>query len=134
MACKDGTPYPAEWRETRAVEVATEFEVIRAQVGRALRIGSAYRTPKHNRKVGGARNSQHVQGRALDIYPPTGMSVAELHLLCRRRAVLPESNIRGLGLYPTFVHIDTRPGDNLVAWEGKRAWAEVKDGHDADTL
>ena len=134
LACKDGTPYPAEWRETRAVHLANEFEAIRATVGRAITIGSAYRTPSHNRKVGGARKSQHVEGRALDLYPPKGMTVHDLHLICRRRAALAESAINGVGLYPTFVHIDTRPSPDgrITAWDGKRAWAEVKDGQRAD--
>jgi uncharacterized protein YcbK (DUF882 family) len=128
LACKDGTPYPAEWRTTRAVTLAAEFEIVRAAVGKPLTIGSAYRTPAHNRKVGGAKASQHMQGRALDLYPPMGMTVDELYRICRLRAVEKSSFICGLGLYPTFVHIDIRPSHQLHAWKGSRAWAELKDG------
>ena len=130
LACKDAahTPYPSEWRETRAPVLAAEFEAIRAAVGAPVRIGSAYRTPAHNRSVGGAKASQHMQGRALDLYPPTGMTVARLYELCRLRAALSESAIGGIGRYPTFVHIDTRPLANqrLTVWNGSRAWAEEK--------
>ena len=66
LACKDGTPYPAQWRETRAVALSAVFEALRAAVGQPLSILSAYRTQAHNRVVGGARASQHVEGRALD--------------------------------------------------------------------
>ena len=130
LACKDArrTPYPIEWREDRAPVLAAEFEAIRAAVGAPVRIGSAYRTPAHNRSVGGAKNSQHMEGRALDLYPPTGMTIAKLYEICRDRARLHESKIGGLGRYPTFVHIDIRPlaEGRLVVWQGTRAWAEDK--------
>ena len=130
LACKDArrTPYPTEWRD-RAVALAAEFEAIRAAVGVPLRIGSAYRTPEHNRSVGGSKASQHVQGRALDLYPPTGMSVGQLYAVCRERARVAESQIHGIGIYPTFVHIDIRPpraDGKLTVWHGSRAWAEVR--------
>jgi uncharacterized protein YcbK (DUF882 family) len=129
LACKDGTPYPQEWRETRAVPLAAEFEAIRAAVGAPIRIGSAYRTPEHNRRVGGASASQHMQGRALDLYPPAGMSVARLFEVCRERARLAESQIQAIGRYPTFVHFDIRPAradGKLTVWQGRRAWAETR--------
>lgn len=130
LACKDArrTPYPVEWRDTRAVELAAEFEAIRAVVGAPVRIGSAFRTTEHNRAVGGSRNSQHIQGRALDLYPPTGMTVQRLYDICRERARCADSALGGIGKYPAFVHIDTRPLSNgrLTAWAGKRAWLEGK--------
>ena len=128
MACKDGTPYPHEWRTSRALTLASEFEAIRAVVGQPIVIGSAYRTPEHNAAIGGAKHSQHTQGRALDLYPPKGMSLDAFYRICRDRARLDESTIGGLGRYPTFVHIDIRPlaAGKLVVWQGSRAWAELK--------
>lgn len=130
MACKDAkrTPYPVEWRESRAVPLAAEFEAIRAVVGAPIRVGSAYRTFEHNRAVGGAKASQHLEGRALDLYPPPGVSVDRLYQICRARAGEKASRLGGIGRYPTFVHIDIRPMANnrLTVWHGSRAWAEVK--------
>lgn len=126
LACKDGTPYPAEWQD-RAAVLAAEFEAIRAAVGKPIVIGSAYRTRSWNHKVGGAKKSQHVEGRALDLYPPDGMTVDDLYVICRRRAQEPGSKLGGIGRYPSFVHVDIRPSDgHLVCWHGARAWAEVK--------
>lgn len=125
LACKDGAPYPTEWRTTRAVVLAAEFEAIRAEVGKPITIGSAYRTRAWNRKVGGAKHSQHVEGRALDLYPPAGMSVNDLYVVCSRRARTAGSAIRGIGIYPTFVHIDVRPGARIQFWTGARQWVEV---------
>lgn len=132
LACRDAarTPYPERWRETRAPALAAEFEAIRSEIGQPITIGSAYRTESHNRAVGGARQSQHVQGRALDLYPPPGWTAATFYELIRRRALRRDSRIYGLGRYPTFVHIDTRPAPQsgrLTVWRGSRAWAELKE-------
>jgi hypothetical protein len=134
LDCKDGTPYPDMWRLPRAVNLAVEFERVRAVVGGPIIIGSAYRTTAYNRKVGGAERSQHCQGRALDLYPPAGWTVHRFYEAIRAIAKERGSHLFGLGLYPTFVHIDTRPRPahgRLILWEGTRAWAEVKDGKQA---
>lgn len=118
LACKDGTPYPTKWINTRALEVSDSFEIIRAAFGnKPIRILSAYRSPAHNKKIGGARHSQHMNGRALDLMPPEGVNVLEFFNVIKKFA--KETKIRGIGLYGTFVHIDTRPSDNLVVWNGK---------------
>lgn len=132
LSCKDArrTPYPPEWRESRAVPLAQEFERIRAAVGAPILILSAYRTPEHNRAIGGARESQHVQGRALDLRPPTGVTLAQFYALIRGIALCEDSAIYGLGRYPAFVHIDLRPAPEhgrLTVWRGAEAWTEGKE-------
>ena len=42
------------------------------------RVTSTYRTPKHNRRVGGVRNSYHLSGRAIDIARRPGVSHAQI--------------------------------------------------------
>lgn len=128
LGCNDGTPYPVEWRDTRAVVLADAFERIRTAVGMPIRIGSAYRTPDHNKHIGGAKDSQHMQGRALDLYPPSGLSIDSFYATIRGVALDPASPIHGLGRYPTFVHIDIRDrvDGGVTVWSGDRAWAELK--------
>lgn len=64
-------------------------------------INSGYRCNKHNKAVGGASGSKHRTGAAADI-KVKGVSP-------RRVAQYAETiGIRGIGLYDTFVHIDTR--------------------------
>lgn len=117
MACNNGTPYPLEWRKDRAVHLSRLFETIRRACGnKPIEVVSAFRTPEWNRKIGGAQNSQHMQGRALDLRPPEGMDVIVFYNIIYR---LPfSSGLRGLGLYKTFVHVDTRPSERLVSWSG----------------
>jgi len=122
LACHDGTVYPPEWRATRAIPLAAEFERVRAALGgRPLTILSAFRTPEYNRRIpGAAKASQHVQGRALDLRPPAGVSVDELLAAVLSVARRPDSRIRGVGRYSWGVHMDIRPGDRLARWSGAK--------------
>ena len=117
LACKDGTPYPEKFKlDGRVSTLALVFENIRSIWGKSILIHSAYRSPEHNRKIGGARNSQHVEGRALDLAPPKGVTISEFYDAIKLRA--NEFGIHGIGRYPTFVHVDIRPVDKLVSWNG----------------
>lgn len=42
------------------------------------RVTSTYRTPAHNRRVGGVRNSYHLRGRAIDIARRPGVTHAQI--------------------------------------------------------
>jgi uncharacterized protein YcbK (DUF882 family) len=126
LACKDSarTPYPMEWRRTRVVDLAQAFEVVRRACGsRPITVQSGYRTPAWNRRVGGATFSQHVEGRALDLAAPMGLTRMQFYEIIRAQA--RASKIRGIGIYPTFIHVDVRPSNRLVIWHGSRAWAEL---------
>lgn len=126
LGCRDGTPYPARWRKSHAVILAREFEAIRTVCGHPLVVLSGYRTTSHNRKVGGARHSQHLEGRALDLRPPAGWTAIQLGAVVKGRAA-EQSHIRGIGVYPGFVHIDVRDTERLVAWRGRRQQADRSD-------
>lgn len=116
LACHDGTPYPRKFIDDgRVYRLAQSFEDIRSLCGNhPITILSAYRTPEWNKKIGGAKFSQHVQGRALDLKPPIGYNVKEFYNLIRANCA--DFGINGIGLYVTFVHIDIRPSSRLVVW------------------
>lgn len=115
LACHDGTPYPVRWRGTRAILLAAAFEAVRAEVGGwPLLVTSGYRTERWNRRIGGAANSQHVQGRAVDLVPVKGLDVVVLALAAasvRRRRT---TALCGIGVYPEFLHLDVRPRSGAV--------------------
>lgn len=117
LACKDGTPYPYEWRDSRAILLGEIFELIRRECGdKPIVVISAFRTPEHNKKIKGARHSQHLQGRGLDLFPPNGMSTNRFHT--KIRSLVSSTIIRGIGRYNTFIHVDIRPSDRLITWRG----------------
>ncbi len=117
LGCKDGTPYPKKFiLDGRVFKLAAVFEDIRGIWNKPITIHSAYRTPEYNKKIGGARNSQHVQGRALDLAPPKGIKLDDFYNKIKSNA--SEFGIHGLGKYTTFVHVDIRPVDRLVVWYG----------------
>jgi uncharacterized protein YcbK (DUF882 family) len=117
LACKDGTVYPEIWRRDRAVVLAETFEIIRFFSGeKPLTIHSGYRTPAYNKKVGGVAHSQHLEGRAIDIAPPKGVTSLEFYKHILKIAQFYHA-IRGIGLYDTFVHVDNRPATQLVKWD-----------------
>lgn len=126
LACHDEahTPYPFEWRADRALWLADAYEDLRDTWGLPMTIGSGYRTPAHNRRSKGSRNSQHKEGTALDPYPPRGVSVQELQERARELAGRRGSLIRGVGRYVWGVHIDVRRSLRIVVWTGKRLQAE----------
>lgn len=126
LACKDGSPYPVEWRATRLPALVEVFERLRVLCGNTpLTVLSAYRTEAHNRRVGGARLSQHVQGRALDIRCPTHMTLREFTLIAKSMRSEPGNRLRGLGVYPDFLHVDVRPAERLITWYGSRHLADL---------
>lgn len=109
FACKCGCVAPEEVQR-RARAMASALEVIRAAVGKPVQVISGYRCAAHNRKVGGAVNSRHTWGDAVDIQVQ-GMSGTELRDLVEQliaRKQLPDG---GVGTYSKKVltlHYDLR--------------------------
>ena len=79
------------------------LQAIRSHFGKAVNINSGYRTPAKNRAVDGAAYSQHLYGTAADI---SIKGVSPKEIAAYAETLLPKSG--GIGIYPTFVHIDVR--------------------------
>ena len=110
------------------------LQKIRDVVGRSVYILSAYRCATHNAKIGGAKNSMHLAGRAADI------QVDQLDTKQLLDLVLTMPEFTGIGFYVEehFIHVDTRPGPR-VTWsrilrdgkyssldEGIKQWDSLK--------
>ena len=48
-------------------EALDKLQALRDRLGKPLILTSAYRSPEHNKRVGGAKNSRHMQGDAFDV-------------------------------------------------------------------
>lgn len=80
------------------------LENIRAHFGgKTVSINSGYRCPTHNKNVGGATNSQHLEGNATDFFI-SGVSPAAVYEYCD--GLIGDSG--GVGKYSGFTHIDNR--------------------------
>lgn len=106
FACQDGTPVPVRYIEN-ARELAKNLQVLRDYFGEPVFVSSGYRTPTWNKKVGGAKNSQHKKAKAGDITmkkrsPEEIQNTIELLI---RRGKMKNG---GLGKYKGFTHYDTR--------------------------
>ena len=70
--------------------------------GQPLTINSAYRDPKKNEEVGGAKGSQHLHGNAYDI-DVTGKTNEERVALAN---LAWDAGFRGMGFYDNSLHFD----------------------------
>lgn len=102
--CKDGSEHPI------ACGLLAMLEAIRCHFDKPVTVTSGYRSPAHNRKVGGAKASKHVTGEAAD-FVVVGVPLAEVYDWCDR--MFP---ISGLGLYRSWIHIDCRSA--RARWKG----------------
>ena len=112
-------PYPTDWLQSRLLRLCQQLEVIRETAGLPVRILSGYRAAAYNRAIGGAKHSQHMQGRAADFVIP-GKSPRDVHALILDLVKSDMIRIGGLGNYKTFTHIDIRPGPRFICWAGSR--------------
>ncbi len=113
--CRDGSDVPDELMDNVCL-LAKNLQVLRDHVGRPVRIISGYRSPKYNRKIGGARKSQHMVAKAADI-KIKGMTPAEVKAVIVELIKEGKMHVGAIGLYTTFTHYDVR-GWN-ARWYGK---------------
>lgn len=97
-------PHPALWH--RFLPTLQLVDHLRSTLGCPIKITSHYRSPAYNRAVGGAKQSQHKAFRAADIQADgaTPHEVYKILKLWRDQGRFQG----GIGLYSTFVHVDTR--------------------------
>lgn len=101
--------------QSRKIDPNLYYKLIQLQARLGMRnseilVLSGYRTARTNRAIGGASNSYHIQGKAVDFYIQ-GVSLAKI-----RQAAISLNN-GGVGYYPrsNFVHVDTGP---VRTWRG----------------
>ena len=103
--CKCGCKMP-DFVKKNVEKLAENLQILRDVAGR-IDLTNAYRCKEHNADVGGATNSQHLQGKAADIKSKTA---GPKEIIQTIEALIKSEMIDqgGLGLYNTFTHYDTR--------------------------
>ena len=71
-----------------------------------FKIGSGYRTPEHNKKVGGVPASSHMKGMAADISCRDDATRAKII------EALISVGFNRIGVAKTFIHVDNDPEKN----------------------
>ena len=108
--CKCGV-CEAQWFDPALFEL---LEKLRRGLGDApITITSGYRCEKHNAAVGGSKNSQHLYGKAADI-KVKGVNPREVAQIARTLG------FGGIGVYSSWVHVDTRP----MSSAGATTWGD----------
>jgi hypothetical protein len=113
------TDVPEDRRDGIVELVSKCLQPLRERMG-PLRVTGrgGYRSPEFNRHSGGAPHSQHVLGRAADIYSALGSRRIHDALLRLRPSGVVQFG--AVGIYSTFVHVDIRPrphGAPPVRWD-----------------
>jgi uncharacterized protein YcbK (DUF882 family) len=103
---KCGRPMPENIKKN-VIELIHNLQVIRDEVKVPISITSGYRSPEHNAKVKGAKDSQHVKGTAVD-FKVQGLTPKQVAVIVER--LIKEGKIKqgGIGIYPSWVHYDIR--------------------------
>jgi uncharacterized protein YcbK (DUF882 family) len=84
-------------------ELLAVLQLVRIHFNQPVTVTSGYRCPEHNKAVGGADKSKHLEGIAADI-KVKGIDPFEVyHFL---DSIF--TDFYGIGLYDNWVHIDVR--------------------------
>ena len=94
-----------------APALVSVLQKIRDHFEKPITINSGYRTVEKNKKVKGAKYSQHLYGTAADIVVK-GVFPSEVAEYAN--SIMP--NTGGIGIYKTFTHVDVRL--NKSRWNG----------------
>ena len=106
FACNDGSETPEDVI-VNLMLLAEQLQVLRDFIDKPITVNSGYRSPKYNKKIGGATRSQHLLGKAADIRVD-GISPSEIHSVIEELILDGRMQQGGLGKYNSFTHYDIR--------------------------
>jgi uncharacterized protein YcbK (DUF882 family) len=114
--CHDGCGVPYDLVEN-VRQCATNLQVLRDELGRAIVIVSGYRNPSYNQRIGGAKKSFHMTGLAADIRI-RGLEPMVVASTIERLIKNGKMEQGGIGTYDEdgFTHFDCR--GTRARWKG----------------
>lgn len=104
------TPSPEVINSLRAL-CKNILQPLRDEIGGPIKVSSGYRTPRLNRAIGGARNSQHMVGEAADIQGLNGLTNRQLFNKIKQMNLPFDQLIWEFGndQNPAWVHVSFGP-------------------------
>lgn len=87
--------------------LCNNLQVLRDEIGLRIDISSGYRSPEHNKRIGGAVRSKHILGEAAD-FKVKGMQPSDVAVVIERLISEGKMQQGGLKAYKTWVHYDCR--------------------------
>jgi len=124
----DGKPVPDGTKPNVRRLCLMVLEPIRKRWGKPVVVVSGYRSPEHNKRVGGAKKSKHVLGEAADVRPVEMGDVP--HFLDVIESMVKDGSLPtlgGYGKYLRWAHVDVRQrkeDGSLARWTGKGLGSE----------
>ena len=136
---EQGRQFPSQ-RKLSGVneEVTSRFNELQQFVG-PLKVISGYRSPSYNRRVGGAKKSQHTSGNAIDI-DVRHLSIEQRQDLIKYASAL---GYRGIGVYANSIHLDmgsrrywgpNYSGNSLPGWARRAIRSHMSNRFNRDDL
>jgi len=83
---------------------------VRLYYNAPMKITSGCRCTEHNARVGGAKDSAHVMGLAVDVHCDNGddkYKLIEAAIYC---------GATGIGIYSSWLHLDIKPRTRQTLW------------------
>jgi len=114
--CKCGCNMPSEVA-SNVLKLCGQLEILRSIFDAPIRINSGYRCETYNKKIGGVKNSQHILGKAADIVVKGYKPHHVFNAIEFFTEIYDDVEIKGLGKYETFTHVDIRNSEKLITWE-----------------
>lgn len=84
-----------------SVFLLMQLDLLRIAVNKPIHVTSGYRCPKHNKKVGGAKKSQHMTCKAADIWVEN-FTTTELATIAKK------VGFDFILIEPSWIHVDMR--------------------------
>lgn len=111
---KDGAKMPLEVLLNTG-KLARNLQVLRDELDAPVTVRSGYRSPAHNRAVGGATGSTHLTGHGADI-TVKGYTPKQVYEAIERLIAEGRMEQGGLHAYGTFTHYDNGYGNRKRRW------------------
>ena len=99
------------------------LDKVREAFGKAIIVTSGFRSPKLNKRIGGAPDSQHMKGQAADIRPHDIKELRQLFASIRRvggfdQLILEEPEGRTPWIHVSIPPANKPPRGEVKRWDG----------------